>query len=34
ETYLFIASIYFCICFGLSRYSMWLEHRYKKGELR
>ncbi|KNE27976.1 amino acid ABC transporter permease [Achromobacter spanius] len=34
ETYLFIAGIYFCICFGLSRYSMWLEHRFKKGELR
>lgn len=34
ETYLFIASIYFCICFGLSRYSMWLERRFKKGELR
>ncbi|WP_454674046.1 amino acid ABC transporter permease [Achromobacter pestifer] len=34
ETYLFIASIYFCICFSLSRYSMWLEQRYKKGDLR
>ncbi|MCD0503354.1 amino acid ABC transporter permease [Bordetella petrii] len=34
ETYLFIASLYFCICFGLSRYSMWLERRFKKGELR
>jgi len=34
ETYFFIAGIYFCICFGLSRYSMWLERRFKKGELR
>lgn len=25
ETYLFIAGIYFVICFGLSRYSNWLE---------
>jgi len=34
ETYFFIAAIYFCICFGLSRYSMWLERSFKKGELR
>jgi len=34
ETYLFIATLYFCICFGLSRYSMWLERRFKQGEHR
>ncbi len=34
ETYLFIAAIYFVICFGLSRYSMWLERRFNQGELR
>lgn len=28
ETYLFIAAIYFVICFGLSRYSLWLERRF------
>ncbi|HYG45613.1 MAG TPA: amino acid ABC transporter permease [Bordetella sp.] len=32
ETYLFIAAIYFVICFSLSRYSMWLERRYQQGE--
>lgn len=28
ETYLFVAGVYFVICFGLSRYSMWLEGRF------
>jgi general L-amino acid transport system permease protein len=27
ETYLFVGFIYFLICFGISRYSMWLESR-------
>jgi general L-amino acid transport system permease protein len=27
EGYLFIALIYFVFCFGLSRYSLWVEHR-------
>ncbi len=27
ETYLFVAFVYFIICFGISRYSLWLEHR-------
>jgi len=26
ETYLFVALIYFVICFGISRYAAWLEH--------
>ncbi|MGB6103142.1 MAG: amino acid ABC transporter permease [Pusillimonas sp.] len=32
ETYLFIAAIYFVICFSLSRYAMWLERRYHRGK--
>ena len=27
EGYLFIALVYWCLCFGLSRYSLWLERR-------
>ncbi len=27
EGYLFIAAIYWLLCFGLSRYSVWLEER-------
>jgi general L-amino acid transport system permease protein len=27
ETYLFVAAIYFGICFSISRYSRWIEHR-------
>jgi general L-amino acid transport system permease protein len=27
ETYLFVGMSYFLICFGISRYSLWLEHR-------
>ncbi|MGL4638074.1 MAG: amino acid ABC transporter permease [Beijerinckiaceae bacterium] len=27
ETYLFVASLYFVICFSISRYSLWLESR-------
>lgn len=27
ETYLFVAAIYFVICYGISRYSLWLERR-------
>ena len=27
EAYLFIAVIYFCICFAMSRYSLWVEKR-------
>lgn len=34
ETYGFVAFVYFVICFGLSRYSMWLEHRLHAGGLR
>ncbi len=31
ETYLFIAVIYFAICFGISRYSLWLEKKFEQG---
>jgi general L-amino acid transport system permease protein len=34
ETYLFIALIYFAICFGISRYSLWLEHHLPAGSNR
>ncbi|MFC7400659.1 amino acid ABC transporter permease [Chelatococcus sp. GCM10030263] len=27
ETYLFVAAMYFLICYGISRYSLWLERR-------
>jgi general L-amino acid transport system permease protein len=30
ETYIFIASIYFIICFGISQYSRWLERQMAK----
>lgn len=31
ETFLFVAFIYFVICFGISRYSLWLERRAALG---
>ncbi|MFT3721610.1 amino acid ABC transporter permease [Pseudorhodoferax sp.] len=31
EGYLFIALLYWCMCFGLSRYSLWLERRLRAG---
>lgn len=34
ETYLFVAFIYFVICFGLSRYTLWLERRLSQGVRR
>lgn len=34
ETYLFVALIYFVICFGISRYALWLERRASHGETR
>lgn len=34
ETYLFIALIYFVICFGISRYALWLERRMAFGAAR
>ncbi|MCX7587268.1 amino acid ABC transporter permease [Phenylobacterium sp. 58.2.17] len=34
ETYLFIALIYFVICFGISRYALWLERRMSFGAAR
>lgn len=34
ETYLFIALIYFVICFGISRYALWLERRLAFGAAR
>lgn len=34
ETYLFVAFVYFIICFGLSRYTLWLERRFAQGDLR
>jgi general L-amino acid transport system permease protein len=29
EGYLFVAAVYWCLCFGLSRYSAWLERRLR-----
>ena len=34
EGYLFIALIYFVICFSMSRYSHWVEKQVNKGKLR
>lgn len=34
ESFLFIALIYFVICFGISHYSLWLERRAASGEHR
>lgn len=34
ETYLFIAAIYFVICFGISKYSLYLESRFGTAESR
>ena len=34
EGYLFIALIYFCCCFAMSRYSLWLETRLSAGMRR
>jgi general L-amino acid transport system permease protein len=34
EAYLVVAVIYFVICFGGSRYSLWLEHRLRQGHDR
>jgi len=31
EGYLFIAAVYWVLCFGLSRYSVWLERRLGEG---
>lgn len=34
ETYLFVAAVYFVICYGISRYSLWLEARLHERERR
>jgi general L-amino acid transport system permease protein len=34
ETYLFIAAIYFVICFSISRYSRWLEERMASSAIK
>ncbi|HEV2605278.1 MAG TPA: amino acid ABC transporter permease [Microvirga sp.] len=34
ETYLFVGLIYFVICFGIARYSLWLERRLAAGQKR
>ncbi len=34
ETYLFVAAVYFAICYGISRYSLWLEARLAERERR
>ena len=34
EAYLFIALIYFCCCFAMSRYSLWIEKRLAVGKAR
>lgn len=34
ETYLFVGLIYFGICFGIARYSLWLERRLSAGQKR
>lgn len=33
EGYLFIAAIYFVFCFGLSRYSQWIEQQVNRGKV-
>jgi general L-amino acid transport system permease protein len=34
EGYIFIALIYFCFCFAMSRYSTWVEKQANKGRVR
>lgn len=34
ETYLFVAAMYFTICYGISRYSLWLERRVREKDYR
>lgn len=34
EGYIFIALIYFCFCFAMSRYSLWIEKQVNKSKLR
>lgn len=34
ETYLFVAAMYFVICWGISRYSLWLEQRVRAKDYR
>ncbi len=34
EGYIFIAMIYFCFCFAMSRYSIWVEKQVNKGKMR
>ncbi|MBB4017431.1 general L-amino acid transport system permease protein [Chelatococcus caeni] len=34
ETYLFVAAAYFLICYGISRYSLWLERRVRERDYR
>ncbi len=34
EGYIFVALIYFCFCFAMSRYSLWVETQLNKGKAR
>ncbi|MBS0312857.1 MAG: amino acid ABC transporter permease [Burkholderiales bacterium] len=34
EGYIFIVAIYFCFCFAMSRYSLWIEKQTNKSRLR
>jgi len=34
ETYVFVASIYFCFCYSMARYSTWLEEKLHTGHKR
>jgi len=34
EAYLFIAAIYFCFCFSMSRYSLWVERQLAQSKAR
>ncbi|GGN61546.1 amino acid ABC transporter permease [Novosphingobium indicum] len=34
ETYILVGFVYFVICFGISRYSLWLEHKLSAGVQR
>jgi general L-amino acid transport system permease protein len=34
EAYIFVGVIYFVVCYSMSRYSQWLEHRLNRGKRR
>ena len=34
EGYIFVAAVFFVFCFGMSRYSIWLENKLHTGHKR